>query len=161
VAKGNNHVRTMNQNPEAKPAPATEPWKTVLLYGDAESGSSAHHLLTRVATRSASSATWESDLWRFDVMQEKPVAAQALKQAQNADLIMLSANAIEEPPAWLMEWLDEWAVNRTVPDAAVAAWCRHAGDQPTAPGVEKLRQFARAHGLAFLCANDYRPPAAA
>lgn len=149
----------MNNNLESKPARAAEPWKTVLLYGDAESGSSAHRLLTAVATHSESSATWESDLWRFDVMQEKPVAAQALKRAQDADLIMLSANSIEEPPAWLMEWLGEWAVSRSVPDAAVAAWCRHASDQPATAGVEKLRQFAQAHGLAFLCANDYRQPA--
>ena len=133
-----------------------EALKAVVLYTDEASGSEAQGLLARVAHRSGAGEAWSTNLWRFDVMAEQPIAACALADAKDAQLIFLSARSIGEPPAWLMEWLHAWASQRTVKSAAVAAWCRHVDSPGTLRGLDCLRNFARERGLTFLCAEEHR-----
>lgn len=138
-----------------------EAWKAVVLYTDAQSGTNAQKLLSRVARNTRSGDAWQTNLWRFDVMSEQPVAAQALHDAGDAQLIFLSAQSISEPPGWLLDWLRAWVDKRRGKKSAVAAWCQHSPQTRSSSGVESLRQFARENGLTFLCANDFahRTPA--
>jgi len=147
----------MNASPVLTKTETTpEPWKAVVLYSDTQSGTAAQHLLSRVANRTESGGAWKTELWRFDVLADPPAADLALKDANDAQLIFLSARAMTEPPAWLFNWLNAWAQGRRDKSAAVAAWCHHGKDQSPPPAMEQLRDFAHQNGLNFLCADDYR-----
>lgn len=141
--------------------PPVEAWKAVVLYTDAQSGSNAQNLLSRIARNTQSGDAWQTNLWRFDVMSEQPVAAEALRDAKDAQLVFLSAQSISEPPRWLLDWLRAWVDERRGKKSAVAAWCQHSPSATASKGTELLRQFAHDHGLSFLCADDYARRAAA
>lgn len=134
---------------------AVKGWKAIVLYTDAQSGSNAQKLLSRIAWQTKSGDAWQTNLWRFDVMANQPVADLALQDAQDAQLVFLSVRSISEPPHWLLSWLEAWAHKRRGRASAIVAWCQHLrGEAPTG-GTERLRQFARDHQVAFLCADDY------
>jgi len=151
----------MNMSALEQHLQSASPWKAVVLYTDASTGAKAQHLLSRVAHQTRSEGSWQSSLWRFDVMSETPVAEAALERAVDAQLVLLSAESITEPPQWLLDWLESWADRRQGKDSVVAAWCHHEPHAAPGKGTESLRAFASRHGVSFICADDYREEATA
>ena len=130
-------------------------WKAVVLYGDAQSGFNAQKLLSRIARETQSGNSWQTNLWRFDVMSNRPVSDLALKDAQDAQLLFLSPGSVTQPPRWLPGWLRAWARKRRGKASAVAAWCQHPPDGEAREAIELLRQITLEQDMTFLCANDY------
>jgi len=129
-------------------------WNAVILYDQFRSGRVAKALLDRVASQGGTPDDPEINLWRFDVMQESIVADEALEKARDAQIVFLAAQGAEEPPEWLIHWLEEWASQRNVENALLAAWCgEHSGGE-LPKGIGSLRQLAGKHGVDFLCADE-------
>jgi len=140
----------MQQDPTSESAV-----KAVVLYGEFESGIRARALLSRVAQHAGCEERLRSDYWRFDILSRPAVARESLAHAEDADIVLLVSGETSNPPAWLLEWLEAWAVNRQVRDAVLAAWCRgHGRSEPMPEGVAPLRELARRHGLEWLCAEE-------
>jgi len=129
-------------------------WKAVVLYSELESGKQAAQLLDRVAARAGVAEGCERTLYRFDVMAEAAVAREALYEARDAHIVLLSAQKVDQPPAWLMEWLEMWAMTRHVKEAVLAAWCRALHTNRLQRAIGGLRSLAEQHDLDFICADD-------
>jgi hypothetical protein len=134
--------------------------KAVVLYSEFESGVRARALLSRVAHQAGCQGRVQSVFWRFDVMSQPLVAREALYHAADADIVLLAASAVSSPPAWLLEWLEGWAITRRVQDAVLAAWCRGHGGAQSAEGIGTLRKLADRYGLEWLCAEETEADAA-
>lgn len=130
--------------------------KAVVLYSEVESGLRARTLLQRASHRAGWPGTMDNLFWRFDVMSTPSVAREALYRAADADMVLLVAKGMSDPPEWLLEWLEIWAISRRIRDAILAAWCEEHLSQDTVKGIKVLRQLAKRHDLTFLCADDAR-----
>jgi hypothetical protein len=148
----------MTSTSQSQSGTAARGWKAVVLYTDVISGAEAQKLLSRVAQLTDSGDAWQTSYWRFDVMSEQPVARLALKDAQDAQLVFLSARSISDPPLWLLEWLRAWAQQRRGRTSAVAAWCHHPSKEVRSHRMGPLRELAREQQLTFLCADDFAAP---
>lgn len=129
-------------------------WKAVVLYSELESGRQAARLLDRVAARAGAAESCERSLYRFDVMQEAAIAREALYEARSAHIVLLSAQNVDRPPEWLMEWLEMWALTRHVKEAVLAAWCHAIHTKRLHRAIGGLRELAQQHDLDFICADD-------
>jgi hypothetical protein len=128
--------------------------KAVVLYADFDCGVKARALVRRAADHSGWLGEVENLLWRFDVMSQPLVAREALYRAADADILLLVAAAEAYPSAWLLEWLEIWAITRRIQDAILAAWCQGKDVGGSSEGVACLRELAGRYGLEFLCAEE-------
>jgi hypothetical protein len=144
----------MNASALTDEAVVRQVWKAVVLYSERESGKQAAQLLERVAQRAGAPESCESSLWRFDVMENPAVAREALYEARDAHIVLLSAQGIHRPPHWLMEWLEIWAMTRRVREAVLAAWCQAVHARQLRQALVGLRNLAAQHDLDFICADD-------
>lgn len=135
-------------DPESKSA-----LKAVVLYEKLESGISARGLLKRVSDRLPWAKAMESVFWRFDVMSDAAIAREALYRAADADIVLIVARERSQPPEWLLEWLELWALTRRIRDVVLAAWCAGHASPRESTGVGALRELARRHGFDFICAD--------
>jgi hypothetical protein len=130
--------------------PFDPPMKAVILYDTVDFAVKAASMLTH-ATRRANQATyWHVAPWRMDVLRLPPAAEAALTEAAAAHLIVLPARGTQILAAWLVEWLERWATNRQVKEAALAV-C-DADDDPLRAAVptSALAQFAARHGVSVI-----------
>jgi hypothetical protein len=134
--------------------------RAVVLYSEIESGLRARTLLQRASRRAGWAGAMENSFWRFDVMAKPAVAREALYGAVDADMVLLVAKGMSDPPEWLLEWLEIWALSRRIQDAILAAWCEEHLPQRPNRGIANLRKLAQRHGLVFLCADEARAQAA-
>jgi len=134
--------------------------KAVVLYADFDCGVKARALVRRAADHSGWPGEVENLLWRFDVMSQPLVAREALYRSADADILLLVAEEAAYPSAWLLEWLEIWAITRRIQDAILAAWCRGNDVGGASEGVECLRELAGRYGLEFLCAEEVARKAA-
>lgn len=130
--------------------------KAVVLYSEIESGLKARTLLQRVIDRAGWQGALDNVFWRFDVLSRPNVAREALYGAADADIVLLVAKGISQPPEWLLEWLEIWAISRRTSDAILAAWCHEHAAQEQVEGMKPVRQIAKRHGLKFVCAEQVR-----
>ncbi|MDE3068865.1 MAG: hypothetical protein KGJ60_15135 [Verrucomicrobiota bacterium] len=123
--------------------------KAVIFYDDLVLAGRATALLERAAARADESLRWDAKLWRLDVLQRPELAAVTAAIAADADLIMLAANQADPAPKELLDWLERWAQNRTVADAALLTLCPDESDAPTSLW-RALKGFAARRKLSFL-----------
>jgi hypothetical protein len=122
----------------------------VLIYDDFMVAAKANGLLKSSAHRSDGAMQWNVKPWRVDMLKRSPMAAEALAGAADAHLIVLALRQSGSIPTWLMDWLEQWARRRQVPDAALAV--KDGGNADTLPArvMPKLSQLAARHGLSFI-----------
>lgn len=122
----------------------------LILYDQFDLATKARFMLERASGRTAESIHWHVKLWRADMLNLPPVAAQALTDAVDAHLVVLAMRQSQPLPFHLVGWLEEWAGRRRVLDAAVATFGEiNAGALPPAVTPE-LSRFARRHRLSFI-----------
>ncbi|HEX9045581.1 MAG TPA: hypothetical protein VF988_01025 [Verrucomicrobiae bacterium] len=114
----------------------------------------AKSMLERAADQ-ATGATWQTMLWRMDLIVADPTVQLALRQAAEAHLIMIALGDHNTLPPQLLAWLERWAECRKVPDAALAMFVSDQDNEDIARAARDCAQFAERHGLNFI-----RPDAA-
>jgi hypothetical protein len=122
----------------------------VIIYDDLDIAAKAKAALERAAYRADEASLWTVELWRLDMLVLPPTAEAALSEAAEAHLIVLGVRQAQLLPAWLLEWLEQWAVRRQVKDAALALFDGGKGDALSATRAPELFQFAERHGLSFI-----------
>ena len=87
-------------------------------------------------------------LWRLEALGQPAQAAVCMAVAANANLVVLALHG--EPPSLeeLLDWLEDWAANRRIEDAAVTVLGPEA--DTTVVLRNALERFAWRRGLAFL-----------
>jgi hypothetical protein len=122
----------------------------IIVYDDNAIAAKAHKMLDRAARRADEALLWKVTPWRFDMLLWPATADVAFTDAQAAQLIVL---AIREPaalPGRLVDWLERWALQRQVLNAALAVFDGKRDDSLAGVPTPALSQFAERHGLSFI-----------
>lgn len=122
----------------------------VILYDDNVIALKAKAMLDRAAWRADEALLWNVKPWRSELLWWPPTAAAALDDARTAQLVVLAVRDPAAPPFWLLDWLEQWALERFVPEAALAVFDGRHGDSLSAQPARTLAQFAERHGLCFI-----------
>jgi hypothetical protein len=129
--------------------------KAVVIYDDFELVVNATALLELVSPPPEDAAEqavkWKVKTYVLDKLNKATVAEAVLIEAAEADLVVFAMNKTEFLPAWMVFWLESWAVRKRVEDPAfvVLGGDCDTGSSPSA--ASELRRFARRHGLSCTC----------
>lgn len=124
------------------PNPAAFVVKALIIYDDFDLAARASITLRRAAKYSNSDILLHLKVWRTDVMRLRPTHELAMLDAIDAQLIIFALNPAAKLPDGLLEWLDQWAEQRQIPDATLAAVSHENSPE--------LSIFAHRHGLNFI-----------
>jgi hypothetical protein len=123
----------------------------VIIYEHCSAGMKACALLQRASERAGGATRWSVVPWRLNMLQPAALAEEALRQAAQAQLIMVAVSGPAEIPASLLDWLEQWALRRQVQDAALALFDGSDGDRLSATATPALREFANRYSLSLIC----------
>jgi hypothetical protein len=117
----------------------------VIICDDLAFSATAAATLARVGRRDDVDVEWKSVFWPMNALNKPELGTKALTHALDAHLILFPASCAQSLPTWVINWLTDWALHRTMPDAAlgILAYDLAAGPGTLAP----LLDFARRHGL--------------
>src|SRR5260221_12964760 len=119
--------------------------KALIVYDDATCAAATNAILHRAADRADISVKWDVRPWRLNMLRFTPTAEEIMSDAADAHLIVFAIHKTQSLPAWLMKWLERWALLRRTPGAALAIiGCG------TAEASVEMRQFACRFGLSFI-----------
>jgi hypothetical protein len=90
----------------------------------------------------------------MNALSESASAEQALVEASDAHLILFTETQARSLPFWVYDWLDRWAADRALHDAAVGIIKRENARNFQTPSFPELSRFAREHGLSFIVDED-------
>lgn len=114
----------------------------LIIYDNFDLAAKASIILRRAAKHANSNILLNLKVWRTDVMRLPPTNELAMRDAINAQLIIFALNPANTLPVGLLAWLEQWAEQRQIPDAALAAF-----SQENSP---ELAIFANRHHLNFI-----------
>lgn len=132
--------------------------KIVIAYDSAATGKRAEAIYDRLARRLGNNFDFEQRLWRFDVLEEEGVRAQAARDAADADIVIVATNENKKLPEGVQDWLES-SLQKHSGAAALVALLEH----PSAPVQPYLEEVARRGGLDFFAqtgeeANEIQLP---
>lgn len=122
----------------------------MIVYDDRMIAVKAKAMLDRAAQRADEALFWSVKPWRVDMLLWPTTAGAAFADAQDAQLIVLALREPTALPVQLVDWLEQWALRRQVPEAALAVFDGSHGDSLAPPPTRGLSQFAARHGLCFI-----------
>lgn len=121
--------------------------KIVIAYDSAATGKRAEAIYERLAKRLGDNFDFEQRLWRFDVLEEESVRAEAARDAANADIVIVATRQDEKLPAGVQTWLESSLQQHSGASALVALLDHPSAD---ASGVQPyLEDVARRGGMDF------------
>src|SRR5271156_3506883 len=83
--------------------------KALVIYDDLALATEANAILQRATYHPNGSVHWNLRPWRLDMLEFRPTADEALTDAADAHLIVLAICRTPSLPAWLIDWLKQWA----------------------------------------------------
>lgn len=131
----------------------TRTMKALIIYDDFASAVRASTALRQAAHRAKLRANWNLRPWRSDILGFAPTADEALKDAVDADVIMLAGRRVYALPPWLRQWLESWGSRRKSEDCALVVVRDETEGKGSAPNPG-LSLFAERHRLDFIVEND-------
>jgi hypothetical protein len=123
--------------------------KAAVIYDDFDYAARTATLLERAAVHAGEAMQWDVKPWRLDLLKPSSLAAAALDETVDADLIVVALCQTHRLSDELMEWLEQWAAHRQIGDAAMMGLCPEetAGSRSS---WNRLKTFAEWQGLLFL-----------
>ena len=122
----------------------------VIIYDDLDSAAKANALFHRAAHSADATSLWTVKPWRLDLLKRPSTAEAALTDAAGAHLVLFSVRHAASLPAWVFDWLEQWAARRQERDAALAVWDGGYGATLFTSAVPELFEFAERQGLSFI-----------
>jgi hypothetical protein len=124
-----------------------------IIYDDFAGAAKANAVLERASYRAGEAALWSVKPWRLDLLSLPSTAAEALRDTTDAHLIVFALRPAQNLSSWLLDWLERWAAQRQVAEAALAVFSDENGDAFSTPVAPELSRFAERHGLNFIFDN--------
>jgi hypothetical protein len=122
----------------------------VIIYDDLDCAAKANVLFQRAAHRADESPPWTVKPWRLDLLKRPLTAGVALADAAGAHLVLFSVRHAASLPAWVFDWLEQWAERRRERDVALAVLDGGYGATLFTSAVPELFEFAERQGLSFI-----------
>jgi hypothetical protein len=124
--------------------------KALMIYDDLAVAEEANAILQRATHHPNAAMQWNLRPWRLDMLKSRPTADEALKDAADAHLIVFAIRRTPSLPAWLIDWLKQWAALRQTPDAALAVIGDGYAKASLMQASVELSRFARQYGLTVI-----------
>src|SRR6267378_1405792 len=124
--------------------------KALIIYEDFNRAAKAIATLQRAAHHADATLEWDIWPWRLDMLKLPSMAAEALMEAIDADLIVLVGCCAQSILVWLPDWLEQWAIRRHIEDAALSVIRDRTSGGFAAQAAPELSRFAARHGLSFI-----------
>jgi len=123
--------------------------KIVIAYNSAATARRAEAIYERLAQRLGDDFDFEQRLWRFDVLEEETLRAEAAKDTADADIVIVATNDDNKLPAGVQSWLES-SLQQHAGGAALVALFEH----PSPPVQPYLEEVARRGGLDFFAQSS-------
>lgn len=138
--------------PEPKPI-----LKVVALYEDFTSGKRVRATFNALARQFGQDCDFQLNLWRFDILRLRQVEEMIAQEANDADLIIVSARHLDLP-AGFKTWLDSWRPAPAGRDRALVALLKFDEEEADclSPAYTFLKNFACRANMKFL--SQFVPP---
>jgi hypothetical protein len=127
--------------------------KALIIYDDVTRAANTNAILHRVAHRADMAVNWDIRPWRLNSLKLPATAGLAQRDAVDAHLIVFAVRRIDKLDVWLINWLEQWAILRQTPDAALALVGDGTAKASTAPATVAMARFAQRNGLSFFFNN--------
>src|SRR5688572_10774023 len=118
--------------------------KVVIAYDNLDVAKRAEAVYDRLAQRLQQTFEFQQRLWRFDVLEEESLRAQAVRDAADADIVIVAMKDDKEVPEAVRSWLES-LLGRLSGAAALVALL----DRPGASVQPYLEDVARRGGMDF------------
>jgi hypothetical protein len=128
--------------------------KVVIAYDNLDVARRAEAVYDRLAQRLEETFEFQQRLWRFDVLAEHSLRAQAVRDAADADIVIVAMKDDSELPEAVRDWLES-LLRRTTGAAALVALLPRTG----APARPYLEDVARRGGMDFFAQSSEEPKA--
>ena len=122
----------------------------VMFYDQLELALKTNDILARATSRADLGVSIRLKPWRLDLVLHPVMANQISLDAAHAHLIVLAIRLNHELPAWLLNWLENWAAHRQIPEAALALSNPIDKDAISSNPTPGLSALAKRHGLGFI-----------
>jgi len=122
----------------------------VVIYDDSAIAAKANAMIETAAIRADEASVWSVKPWRLDLLRVPAGAEAALKDAEEAHLMVLAVRDQAALPDRVVNWLEAWAGRRQVADAAVAVIDGGGIEMAPTTAKAKLSDLARRHGISFI-----------
>jgi len=123
--------------------------KIVIAYENAATARRAEAIYDRLAQRLGDDFDFEQRLWRFDVLEEENLRAEAAKDTADADIVIVATNADNQLPHGVQSWLES-SLRQHAGGAALVALLEH----PSPPVQPYLEDVARRGGMDFFAQSS-------
>ena len=128
--------------------------KVVIAYDNLDVAKRAEAVYERLAQRLDETFEFQQRLWRFDVLEEDALRAQAVRDAADADIVIVAMKDDSEVPEAVRNWLES-LLGRNSGAAALVALLPRTG----APAQPYLEDVARRGGMDFFAQSGKAAPA--
>lgn len=126
--------------------------KVVIAYDNLETAKRAERVYERLAGNLSATFDFQQRLWRFDVLEEDALCAEAARDAANADIVIVAMKDDSRVPEAVRRWLESFLARHTGA-AALVALLQHA----SAPVQPYLEDVARRGGMDFFAQSGEAP----
>jgi len=118
--------------------------KVVIAYDNLDVAKRAEAVYDRLTERLDETFEFQQRLWRFDVLEEESLRAQAVRDAVDADIVIVAMKDDSEVPEAVRRWLESLLGRNSGATALVALL-----DRPGASAQPYLEDVARRGGMDF------------
>lgn len=122
----------------------------LILYDELHLATKARGMLTRAMEQAGEITWWNVQPWRINLLSPTGRPDVSPADAADAHLIILAVRSQADLSPGLVDWLEQWAGHRLVPDAALAVFDGGSGDTLSTNVSIELRRFADRHDLSFI-----------
>jgi hypothetical protein len=145
--------------PFGTPEPETNPiFNVVIAYDDFESGKHGRTTYDFLRENLGDDCTFANQMWKFDVLNIPKLREAAVRDALQADLIIIACHGQGDLPEGVKSWLEAWSKQQHNAIALVALFACPAEEAAFTLGTRTyLSEMARRGGVEFFAQPDEWP----
>ena len=137
---------------------ANPTFNVVIVYEDFETGKHAKRTYDFLVENLGRECQFSNQMWKFDVLSISKLREMAVKDAVQADVIIISSHGGDELPEPVKAWIESWLAERGTAMALVALFECSQDDWPrTRPIRAYLEGIAGRGGMEFFSQSDGWP----
>ena len=99
-------MKTALESPECSPVAGTLAIKVTIIYEDFACGARAKNFAERLAEQLGSACPLAESLWRCDLLEYPPIAAEAARATAGCDYLIVALHADRVFPLATLQWIE-------------------------------------------------------
>ncbi len=137
---------------------ASPSFNVVIAYEDFQTGKHAKRTYDFLAEHLGRECEFTNQMWKFDVLRIAKLREMAVKDAAQADIIIISSHGADELPQPVKAWIEMWLAEKGNAIALVALFDCPSDEAARTSGIRAyLADVARRGGMEFFAQPDDWP----